>query len=92
VSVSLGAKRGHETKERRRASAAFDRRKRGNGGGGDPARVSAGARGRRLSNMCEARVERGAGQGGPRLGCCHGLAQAHSADFDLKRISKLNTI
>jgi hypothetical protein len=53
---------------------------------------AAGGGGRRSSNMREARVERGAGQGRPRLGCCHGLAQAHSADFDLKRISKPNTI
>jgi hypothetical protein len=34
----------------------------------------------------------GFGQGGPRLGRCHGPAHAHSANFDLKRISKLNTI
>jgi hypothetical protein len=34
----------------------------------------------------------GSGQGGSRLGYCHGPTQAHSADFDLKRIFKLNTI
>jgi hypothetical protein len=48
-------------------------------GGGRPARARQGTKG-------------GSGQGGSWLGCCHGSAQAHSADFDLRRFSKLNTI
>jgi hypothetical protein len=40
----------------------------------------------------EQRRRGGSGWGGPWLGHWHGPAQTHSADFDLKRISKLNTI